>query len=306
MNKFQHLLSSPFQCVNKLLTLRLLKRDLAVSMMLNQDYYELLGVARNATTAEIRAKYINLCKEHHPDKNQSKPQSRFVQINEAYSTLSNAKKRKEYDYNISNPSQFRNSSNYYQPPRSRYQPYRETGRRHSDEYYKRRGEYWRHRYKGYDEEYIKAEQMHRQWEARKAYWDSNMAQDFVKSNIHNNHNYNNWNRHYANREYWRSMSSSEIEIAKRNKKILNYIIYFLLTIYIFLPIVGRSLPNLPSNPIKDNFYKNDETHLHSSNVKANIEYVKQKLAEEKIDKTELMLNANKNSESGAQTELEAV
>ncbi|HEX9137815.1 MAG TPA: DnaJ domain-containing protein, partial [Nitrospirota bacterium] len=63
------------------------------------DYYELLGVHRNATDSEIKRAYRKLAHEHHPDKNPGNKASeeKFKEINQAYEVLSDAQKRAYYD-----------------------------------------------------------------------------------------------------------------------------------------------------------------------------------------------------------------
>jgi len=60
------------------------------------DYYDILGVSRNATKEEIKKAYHKLAHKHHPDKNQGEDK-KFKEINEAYQVLSDDKKRAEYD-----------------------------------------------------------------------------------------------------------------------------------------------------------------------------------------------------------------
>jgi len=64
-----------------------------------QDPYEVLGVKRDATEAEIRAAYRKLAKRHHPDLNPGKPEAaeRFKAINQANDIVSDAEKRGRYD-----------------------------------------------------------------------------------------------------------------------------------------------------------------------------------------------------------------
>lgn len=66
-----------------------------------KDYYKILEVTLNATTEDIKKSYRRLALQYHPDKNFGKEgfEIKFKEIVEAYQILSNAEKRKEYDYN---------------------------------------------------------------------------------------------------------------------------------------------------------------------------------------------------------------
>lgn len=63
------------------------------------DYYQLLGLARDATPEEIKKAYRKLARKHHPDVNpgNTEAEARFKQIQDAYSVLSDADRRKQYD-----------------------------------------------------------------------------------------------------------------------------------------------------------------------------------------------------------------
>lgn len=67
-------------------------------MAIKQDYYEVLGVPRNASDEEIKRAFRKLAKLHHPDCNREPgAEEKFKEINEAYQVLSNPDKRRRYD-----------------------------------------------------------------------------------------------------------------------------------------------------------------------------------------------------------------
>src|SRR5436305_14944497 len=68
-------------------------------MAIKRDYYEVLGVGRNATAEELKRAYRKLAPQYHPDRNNGDPQAeaRFKEINEAYEVLSDQSKRQRYD-----------------------------------------------------------------------------------------------------------------------------------------------------------------------------------------------------------------
>ena len=64
-----------------------------------QNYYEILGVSRDASTEDIKNAFRRLAKKYHPDSSGSEEdKERFQEIQEAYAVLSNPDKRKVYDY----------------------------------------------------------------------------------------------------------------------------------------------------------------------------------------------------------------
>jgi len=67
--------------------------------MATRDYYDILGVSKNASEEELKRAYRKLAMKYHPDKNPNKKEAeeRFKEINEAYAVLSDKEKRKQYD-----------------------------------------------------------------------------------------------------------------------------------------------------------------------------------------------------------------
>ena len=71
-----------------------------------KNYYEILGVDKKATAAEIKSAYRKLAMKYHPDRNQGNAEAaeKFKEINEANETLSDEQKRAAYDYELEHPS----------------------------------------------------------------------------------------------------------------------------------------------------------------------------------------------------------
>lgn len=69
-------------------------------MAAKRDYYEVLGLARNASADEVRKTYRRLAMQYHPDKNpdnKAAAEEKFKEISEAYEVLSDENKRRQYD-----------------------------------------------------------------------------------------------------------------------------------------------------------------------------------------------------------------
>jgi len=67
--------------------------------MATRDYYDILGMSKNASDEEIKRAYRKLAMKYHPDRNPNKKEAeeRFKEINEAYAVLSDKEKRRQYD-----------------------------------------------------------------------------------------------------------------------------------------------------------------------------------------------------------------
>lgn len=80
--------------------------------MASKDYYEILGINKNATKDEIKKAFHKLAHKFHPDKN-SGDDIKFKEVNEAYQTLSDDTKRAQYDqFGSDGPQGFGGGANY--------------------------------------------------------------------------------------------------------------------------------------------------------------------------------------------------
>ena len=79
-----------------------------------KDYYEILGVSRDADSSAIKSAYRKLARKYHPDVNKTKEaEEKFKDINEAYEVLSDKNKRQRYD---SLGSNWQGGADYTPPP----------------------------------------------------------------------------------------------------------------------------------------------------------------------------------------------
>ena len=82
-----------------------------------RDYYEVLGVNKNATDDELKKAYRRLAKKYHPDANpdnKKEAEAKFKEVNEAYENLSDPQKRRMYDqFGHSGPQGFGGNSGFY-------------------------------------------------------------------------------------------------------------------------------------------------------------------------------------------------
>lgn len=79
-----------------------------------KDYYETLGIKRDATEAEIKSAYRKMARKYHPDVNKTKEaEEKFKEINEAYEVLGDKQKRSRYD---SLGANWQGGADYTPPP----------------------------------------------------------------------------------------------------------------------------------------------------------------------------------------------
>ncbi len=66
---------------------------------MNKNYYDILGVPKSASAAEIKKAYKKMAMQYHPDRNtgDKKAETRFKEVSEAYQTLSDTTKKQNYD-----------------------------------------------------------------------------------------------------------------------------------------------------------------------------------------------------------------
>jgi curved DNA-binding protein CbpA len=80
--------------------------------------YRILGLSQNATKQEIKAAYYKLSKLYHPDTCSAKDAAKFIEINNAYSILSKATLKREYDLKNKPSPSYQNSPLYRTSPYS--------------------------------------------------------------------------------------------------------------------------------------------------------------------------------------------
>jgi molecular chaperone DnaJ len=88
--------------------------DVASSDWASKDFYKVLGVAKDASQTEIKKAYRKLARDNHPDSHPGNraAEDRFKEVSEAYSVLSSADKRKEYDEQRTLFGQFRGGGGF--------------------------------------------------------------------------------------------------------------------------------------------------------------------------------------------------
>lgn len=70
------------------------------------DYYKELGLSPGASQEEIKKRFRKMALKYHPDRGEKSDEEKFKRINEAYSILGDPQKRKQYDFQKTNPQGF--------------------------------------------------------------------------------------------------------------------------------------------------------------------------------------------------------
>lgn len=71
--------------------------NISTTLKMSKNYYDILGVPRNANQKQIKEAYYKLAMKHHPDKNQGNLTQKFREIKEAYDVLSNQSNQIKYN-----------------------------------------------------------------------------------------------------------------------------------------------------------------------------------------------------------------
>ena len=80
---------------------------------MTKNYYEILGITRNASPDQIKKAYRKLARKYHPDVSKEANAEEHMQaINVAYDTLSNEQKKTEYDFQLDHPEAFYQSDQH--------------------------------------------------------------------------------------------------------------------------------------------------------------------------------------------------
>ena len=89
------------------------------------NYYEILGVSKNATADEIKKAYRTLAFKYHPDRNQGNAaaEEKFKQINTAYDVLGDEAKRRQYDMGFYSENAYSNAGSQAQQQYQRQYQY---------------------------------------------------------------------------------------------------------------------------------------------------------------------------------------
>ena len=186
---------------------------------MEQNYYEILEVNKNASPEIIEKAYKTLVKKYHPDLQQDEDKNKYEEkikkINEAYDILSDPEKRKKYDLNLKNTEISINDYN------SLYQE--NINLKNNLNILKEKLNYLNNIQNNYKKNNINQE-----------YSDNYYTENFNNSNSKNNKNYSeNNNINYNDINYTNYFSNFFVNIKNKHKDLFAFFITILIIIFIF-------------------------------------------------------------------------
>ena len=203
---------------------------------MEQNYYEILEVNKNASPEIIEKAYKTLVKKYHPDlqqdENKNKYEEKIKKINEAYDILSDSEKRKKYDLNLKNTEISINDYN------SLYQE--NINLKNNLNILKEKLNYLNNIQNNYEKNNLNYNNLeynknnYTKNNINQEYSDNYYTENFNNSNSKNNENYSeNNNINYKNINYTNYFSNFLVNIKNKLKDLFAFFITILIIIFIF-------------------------------------------------------------------------
>lgn len=203
---------------------------------MEQNYYEILEVNKNASPEIIEKAYKTLVKKYHPDlqqdENKNKYEEKIKKINEAYDILSDPEKRKNYDLNLKNTEISINDYN------SLYQE--NINLKNNLNILKEKLNYLNNIQNNYEKNNLNYNNLennknnYKKNTINQEYSDNYYTENFNNSNSKNNENYSeNNNINYKNINYTNYFSNFFVNIKNKLKDLFAFFITILIIIFIF-------------------------------------------------------------------------
>lgn len=198
---------------------------------MEQNYYEILEVNKNASPEIIEKAYKTLVKKYHPDlqqdENKNKYEEKIKKINEAYDILSNPEKRKKYDLNLKNTEISINDYN------SLYQE--NINLKNNLNILKEKLNYLNNIQNNYEKNNLNYNNLeNNKNNINQEYSDNYYTENFNNSNSKNNENYSeNNNINYNDINYTNYFSNFFVNIKNKLKDLFAFFITILIIIFIF-------------------------------------------------------------------------
>ena len=203
---------------------------------MEQNYYEILEVNKNASPEIIEKAYKTLVKKYHPDlqqdENKNKYEEKIKKINEAYDILSDPEKRKKYDLNLKNTEISINDYN------SLYQE--NINLKNNLNILKEKLNYLNNIQNNYEKNNLNYNNLeynknnYTKNNINQEYSDNYYTENFNNSNSKNNENYSeNNNINYKNINYTNYFSNFLVNIKNKLKDLFAFFITILIIIFIF-------------------------------------------------------------------------